>query len=360
MARIPELTRREQSLVFDVAAGLASATDFAEMHAATEKALAELCGAQHVALCLIQPEGEGVGFEWKTHTLGRLLKDYGQWAQDDFVGRAVMRHPNQVLSDAEMLSGQKLEQTKTYQRSQQSGILLRHTVAVYVEPRGSLAQGGITLYREQSKPFSAKSRYVLQRFVPALAGSFQSIIRFSSLAFKNLILEEISAQPAASLVLNARGKEVLRTRAVTAILERWFPRSSRSPAGIPREWETQLATLIKGGGRGDPEQFLWRKVSPEQSLEAVFTPLPISQGGPLWELRIRERPNQAVLKESWRRRLTARQAEVASCLLQGSEDKEIAQALRCAPGTVKKHLQAIYDKLDVEGRADFISKALRD
>ncbi len=360
MARIPGLTRHEQSLVFDMAAGLSGAMDLAEMHAATEKALAELCGAQHVAFCLIQPGEEGVQFEWKSHTLGRLLKDYGQWAQNDFVGRAVMRHPNQVLSDEEMLSGQKLEQTETYQRSRESGVLLRRTEAVYVTSRRGLGQGGITLYREHSKPFSAKSRYVLQRLVPGFAGSFQSISRFSSLTFKNLILEEISAQPAASLVLNARGKEVLRTRAVTAILERWFPRSSRSPAGIPREWETRLATLVKGGGQVASEQFLWRQASPEQSLEAVFTPLPISNGSALWEVRIRERPNQAVLKESWSRRLTARQAEVANCLLQGCEDKEIAQALRCAPGTVKKHLQAIYDKLEVEGSKDFISKALRD
>jgi DNA-binding CsgD family transcriptional regulator len=360
MDRIPGLTRREQSLVFDVATGLAGATDFAQMHAATEKALAELCGAQHVALCLIQPEAQGVGFEWKTHTLGMLLKDYGQWALNDFVGRAVMRHPNQVLSDVEMLSGQKVEQTETYQRSRESGVTLRHAVSVYVAPQGSLGQGGVTLYREQATPFSAKSQYVLQRFVPALAGSFQNIIRFSSMTFRNLVLEEISAQPAASLVVNARGREVLRTRAVTALLERWFSRASRGPGGIPREWETRLATLVKAGGQVAPELFLWRKASLEQTLDAVFTPLPLNQGGPLWEVRIRERPHQPVLKESWRRLLTPRQVEVAHCLLRGVEDKDIAQELTCALGTVKKHLQAIYERVGVEGRTEFIYRALWD
>jgi DNA-binding CsgD family transcriptional regulator len=360
MDRIPGLTRREQSLVFDVSAGLADATDLAEMHAATETALMELCGAQHVALCLIQADEEGIAFEWKTHTLGRLLKDYGQWALNDFVGRAVMRHPNQVLSDAEMLSGQKLEHTETYQRSRESGVLLRHAVSVCVAPGGHRVQGGVTLYTERSKPFSAKSRYVLQRFVPTLAGRFQGIIRSSALASRNQVMEEVSARSAASLVLNARGKEVLRTRTVTDILERWFSRSSRGPGGIPREWETQLATLVKAGGQVAPELFLWRKASSEQTLDAVFTPLPLNQGGPLWEVRIRERPHQPVLKESWRRLLTPRQIEVANCLLRGVEDKDIAQELKCAPGTVKKHLQAIYSKVGVQGRAEFIYRALWD
>jgi len=48
--------------------------------------------------------------------------------------------------------------------------------------------------------------------------------------------------------------------------------------------------------------------------------------------------------------LTARELEVASAVAGGMRNKEIAQRLGIAEGTVKIHLHAIYDKLNIDGR----------
>jgi len=48
---------------------------------------------------------------------------------------------------------------------------------------------------------------------------------------------------------------------------------------------------------------------------------------------------------------TARELEVLGLLLQGMTNKQIAQRLRIAEDTVKKHLQHIYRKLEVHRRA---------
>ena len=48
--------------------------------------------------------------------------------------------------------------------------------------------------------------------------------------------------------------------------------------------------------------------------------------------------------------LTARQFEVARAAARGLSNKEIATQLRVAEGTIKNHLHAIYERLDVDGR----------
>jgi ATP/maltotriose-dependent transcriptional regulator MalT len=48
--------------------------------------------------------------------------------------------------------------------------------------------------------------------------------------------------------------------------------------------------------------------------------------------------------------LTAREAEIVTCVVSGASNASIAEALAVAPATVKKHLENIYAKLGVRGR----------
>jgi LuxR family transcriptional regulator, maltose regulon positive regulatory protein len=57
--------------------------------------------------------------------------------------------------------------------------------------------------------------------------------------------------------------------------------------------------------------------------------------------------------------LTERQSEVLALLAQRMSNKEIAQALTISPQTVKKHVYAIYQKLQVSGRREAVAKAIR-
>ena len=52
--------------------------------------------------------------------------------------------------------------------------------------------------------------------------------------------------------------------------------------------------------------------------------------------------------------LSKRESEVISWLQQGMSNKEIALALEVSPRTIQKHLQRIYQHLDVHTRAEAI------
>lgn len=56
--------------------------------------------------------------------------------------------------------------------------------------------------------------------------------------------------------------------------------------------------------------------------------------------------------------LTQRELEVLSMLVQGLTNKELAEALFISTNTVKRHLKAIYEKLEVHTRAAAVAKAV--
>jgi DNA-binding NarL/FixJ family response regulator len=55
--------------------------------------------------------------------------------------------------------------------------------------------------------------------------------------------------------------------------------------------------------------------------------------------------------------LTEREREVLDLLVQGLTNKEIADRLVISPNTVKRHMKAIFEKLDVSTRAAAVGKA---
>ena len=56
-------------------------------------------------------------------------------------------------------------------------------------------------------------------------------------------------------------------------------------------------------------------------------------------------------------RLTRRETEVLSLILEGMSPKEIADALFCSKRTVDFHLTRIYDKLQVSNRVQAMRRA---
>jgi DNA-binding CsgD family transcriptional regulator len=52
--------------------------------------------------------------------------------------------------------------------------------------------------------------------------------------------------------------------------------------------------------------------------------------------------------------LSAREREVLHGVAAGDTNAEVAAALHIRPGTVKRHLENIYAKLDITGRAELV------
>ncbi len=361
MNSMPNFSLQLQSLAFELMHALIDSWTFSQLHESTEHGLAKIFRADHVALCLMNPELP-TGFEWKARATGPFLQGYHKWFQDDFVFRRLSRELNTALSDTEMLQGQKLENTETYRHSREAHLRLRHVLAVLIAPEGQEGRGAVALYSDHAKPFSDERRQVLQWFTPYLKSAFQNVMRFASLSFRQHLLEALSLQPSACLVLTEQSREVLRTATVTPLLEKWFSPSSLNPSGIPQEWVERLTELVRAHGNPVPGRDIWRSARPDEDLKVTFKRLPRIEGRQLWEVRMEE---LMLLPERWRRLLTRRQSEVATCLLrEGCDDEELARLLKgkrdkFSVQTVRTHLKSIYKRVGADGRADFISRALR-
>ena len=80
-------------------------------------------------------------------------------------------------------------------------------------------------------------------------------------------------------------------------------------------------------------------------------------GGPLW--RPWPRPWQShLLSLPVSTRCTDRDREVLDLLVQGLTNKQIADRLFISPNTVKRHLKAVFAKLEVNTRAAAVAKAM--
>jgi DNA-binding NarL/FixJ family response regulator len=95
-------------------------------------------------------------------------------------------------------------------------------------------------------------------------------------------------------------------------------------------------------------------------LRVSFVPLPADGSGTRpWAIVLQEVSNTPPMPEPWRMRLTEREVEVVACVLRGWDNQLIADELGCSLGTVKKHLQRVFDKLGVDSRAALLHRATR-
>lgn len=74
---------------------------------------------------------------------------------------------------------------------------------------------------------------------------------------------------------------------------------------------------------------------------------------------LREAPGFAATEPAGRPLLTPREVEVLAAVGQGMSNKAIARRLGISAHTVKYHLEAVFTKLDVNSRAEAVTRGLR-
>jgi DNA-binding NarL/FixJ family response regulator len=136
--------------------------------------------------------------------------------------------------------------------------------------------------------------------------------------------------------------------------------SGAPPAILLTTFDDDAVALagIKLGARG----FLLKDVSLEQLTSAIRT---VASGGTIWSPAVTERVlrgidriapafEAAALPEP----LTRREREVLRLMAAGASNKEIADALGAAEGTIKNHASNIFSKLGVRDRTRAVLKGL--
>jgi DNA-binding CsgD family transcriptional regulator len=213
---------------------------------------------------------------------------------------------------------------------------------------------GFALHRPQ-RNFTERDRLILNLLRPHLFQAYSNAQKYQQLQ-QNLSQLQQSLDCLGLAIVDRQGRvESISSQAIVW-LETYFTQSTgdRQLPDNLRSWlKHQISCLTQYSDRTE-----------------VCLPLRIQQGGR--ELTIRlviERPNHrylllleeqtlSSLKSLALLGLSLRETEVLALVIHGKDNNAIAAQLSVHPGTVRKHLENIYDKLDVQSRTGAISQAL--
>lgn len=167
-------------------------------------------------------------------------------------------------------------------------------------------------------------------------------------------VDSVMSTPVDVLLLDIRmpgrdGIEVLRTLSA---------RNALPPTLILTTFDDSDVVLdgIRAGARG----FLLKDVSYQQLVAAIRA---VAGGATVFQPAVTERLLRAgstrhIEAEARGEGLTAREAEVVGLMAAGYSNREIAQALGVAEGTVKNHVSSVLAKFGVRDRTRAVLKAL--
>jgi two-component system NarL family response regulator len=111
--------------------------------------------------------------------------------------------------------------------------------------------------------------------------------------------------------------------------------------------EEAVYLAFKAGAMG----YLLKATPPEEMIDALWSAY---SGQKQINLQIATRLTERISHPQ----LTPRQLEILTLVAEGKTNQEIAQALHITPGTVKAHLNRIFEKLQVNDRKQAIRTAL--
>jgi DNA-binding CsgD family transcriptional regulator len=354
------LGSREQRAMLDLTDALGASLDLHQVLSSAYELLLPLVGADYGALAVTggaRPDE----YEWIVQNLPRsFLGSYAEMAPHDFVRNAVIARPNVVLRDAEMVDRRALERNMMYGRAREVGSPIEQVMAVMLHVDGSW-QSGLSVYRERRRPFSERDRLRLQRLTPAIANTVRNCRRFAAVACRSDALEALLGDRGHAVVLvQPPAKEIDRTGRAATLLDAWFTPGERRGGALPSQLIDELRRATAAHARGDVAPHLWRKPGEDADLEVKMWPVPRPLGAGLWALELHEMPHAGpILPPPRGKPLTRREAEVASYVVLGWDDRLIADQLHRKTGTVKKHVQRIFDKYGIFDRRKLMRLAMR-
>lgn len=319
--------------------------------------LAKLVPSDHGALCVSKP-GRPAEYDWAVAEMpGEFFGNYAELLPHDFVRRSVLGAPNVVLRDSEMIDRRQLKGNFMYHRCRELGMPLEHVMAVMLAGAGDW-HGGLTLYRSRDRPFSDRDRAVLQRLDPFLVSAVRNCKLLGETARKGAVLDQLLRQRGLqAIVFDLPATEVARTASAGEILERWFSGLELSPGGLPSCLLQELDRAAASRHLTAPLPEPWVRLGVGRDLRVSVLPLP-EEGRTLWALVLEEIVHAAPVPKGWSELLTPRELEVASRVLLGWDNALVATEVGCSVGTVKKHLQHVFDKVGVPSRAALLHLAL--
>jgi DNA-binding CsgD family transcriptional regulator len=216
----------------------------------------------------------------------------------------------------------------------------------------------ISLYRSQ-RGFSERERVLLNLLRPHLSQAFETAKVFTqlqqSLAQLNHTVEQLGV-----VTITSHGKVLLMTERAWKLLKKYFQFTFQRSCCLPEHLQHWLKHQITLLSQENSLLMFCKPLSIEQQEQRLIVRLIPDRikGRYLLLLEEKKMPSLSAV-ELELMELTKREAEVLFWATQDKSDKEIASVLGLTIGTVKKHLEHIYQKFSVHTRTAAVIHALK-
>lgn len=213
---------------------------------------------------------------------------------------------------------------------------------------------GLALHRPQ-RNFSERDRIVLNLLRPHLYQAHSNARKYQKLQ-QNLNKLQQSLDCLGVVILETQGRVRSISPQVSVWLEAYFekPTCSHQLPDLLRSWVKYRINCLKNPHHLQQTCLPLRIQAAEREL---VIRLVIEPSGNRYLLMFEER-DLYLLNSLEMLGLSDRETEVLYWIIQGKDNKAIASQLSIYPSTVRKHLENIYNKLDVESRTEAIAQAL--
>jgi DNA-binding NarL/FixJ family response regulator len=210
------------------------------------------------------------------------------------------------------------------------------------------------LHRDR-RSFTERDRQILTLLRPHLFQAHCNVQKYQQLAQQaRQVTETFSAM--GLITLTADGQANVVTTQAAAWLDQYFTPAT-VPGSLPEALTTWMTAQISQIRQGDHRVPSGLPLSIEQANCRLVVRLILAAMGDGYSLLLEEQHRNG-LPPLEGLNLSRRETEVLSGLLQGKDNKAIGKALNVATGTIRKHLENIYRKLNVQSRAEAVALAL--
>jgi DNA-binding CsgD family transcriptional regulator len=356
MMEMPSFRPQEQPVLFELLLILQGSLDAKHVAPAVYPLLQKLIAADHFALCVSRTP-DLKSFDWSVADMpSEFFRDYDQMADYDFVRLAVAKKRNRVLSDAEILCGQEralVQRNPFYQATRELHMPVEQVLGVMIAKDPSWV-GGLTLYRDRARPFTAREISIFQFLTEYFAIMMGNCKRFGDqeLALSNFD-SAVKLGRTPFLTFDASWRWVGGSNDLAQVFLRCFGPGNRAPDGLPLLLREYIKNLVKQLPRtplpsGQPMP--WIPARTGSGVVVSFLPM-VKEFGMQWFVFLDEIPAQ------WRAKLSPAEIDVAVRVAQGWDNGVVAQELNnISPATIRTHLTAIFKKLGLEGREVLVAQ----
>ncbi len=351
MLRPPSFRKHELPVVFELLHTLQEVPDVNLALAVAYPLIKKLVPSDHGAMCISRRDKPAL-YDWTVAEMSpSFFRDYAELAKFDFVGQAVGRRPNLVLSDVEILPLPErvdIERHPLYQYARSQHMPIEQILAVKMSTDPTW-NGGLTLYRDKPRAYTAHEQQILQFLTQYLAAAMGARRHYGeAILHSKLIDSAFDLERTSVLVFSSDFRWIGGTSAADLAFKRCFGPKSCGADGLPRELSDKIKDLSR--------QILpmapilpWVPSRPGAGAVVSFVPS-VKESGTRWYVFLDEAP------DDWRAKLTPAELDVAVRAAQGwdndviAQDRSLVSGKPCSPNTIRTQINSIYIKLGIERR----------